>query len=159
MKIGNFVISGLLVWMGIISILQRSPEVDIYLEDDIIPAHAQEQDPGLVIQGRVWLSELGCDGLSNVKIYRSFAAYPGEIEATTNSYGYYASDFIYIPGDEMVTVWAELDGYSFEPENYYWRHYQGYRVMNLDFWTIGKSPISRCYYMPLLTHYFDAAQK
>jgi hypothetical protein len=71
--------------------------------------------------------------VAGVKIYRRFASYPGVVVAETGGDGYYQSAFQYIPGDEMVTVWAEADGYVFEPEQYYWRHYYGYVVKTLDF--------------------------
>jgi hypothetical protein len=53
--------------------------------------------------------------------------------ATTDRDGAYQSDFAPIPGDEMVTVWAELEGYTFEPEEYYWRHYYGRESRTLNF--------------------------
>jgi hypothetical protein len=80
-------------------------------------------------------------GLAGVEIYRAFSAYPGNPVATTDKDGYYESDFVYIPGDEMVRVWAELEGYTFEPasatdwsnEEYSWRHYYGREKATLDF--------------------------
>jgi len=85
---------------------------------------------GLVVQGRVTL-----DGkpLGGVKIYRSYASYPGEVVATTSKDGTYRSDYMFIPGDEMVTVWAELKGYTFKPEKEFWRHYYGYEERTMDF--------------------------
>jgi hypothetical protein len=71
--------------------------------------------------------------LEGVKIYRSFASYEGEVVAVSGKDGTYRSEFMFIPGDEMVTVWAELDGHTFEPENVYWRHYYGYEESTLDF--------------------------
>ena len=71
--------------------------------------------------------------LEGVKIYRSFASYEGEVVAVTGKDGTYRSEFMFIPGDEMVTVWAELEGYTFTPENIYWRHYYGYEESTLDF--------------------------
>lgn len=85
---------------------------------------------GLIIQGYVTANGMG---LANVKIYRSFASYPGVLVATTGEDGHYQADFISIPGDEMVTVWAELEGYHFTPKNYFWRHYHGYETRFLDF--------------------------
>jgi len=86
--------------------------------------------PGLVVKGTVTL-----DGkpLPGVKIYRSYASYPGEVVATSGNDGTYRSEFAFIPGDEMVTVWAELEGYTFQPEKEYWRHYYGYEEKTLDF--------------------------
>jgi hypothetical protein len=68
-----------------------------------------------------------------VTILRSYASYAGTEVATTGEDGTYASDFARIPGDEMVTVWAELEGYTFEPRSHSWRHYYGYEVRTLDF--------------------------
>ncbi len=89
-------------------------------------------EAGLVIRGLVQQS----DGtrLGNVKIYWAFASYPGEVVATSDPAGYYQNQFQPIPGDEMVRVWAELPGYTFEPADttmpwaegaYTWRHYHG----------------------------------
>lgn len=112
------------------------------------PSIAAEPTPGLIIQGHVWLEKEGGTGQSGADIYRSYAAYPGTVVATTGADGFYQSDFYYIPGDEMVTVWAELDGYRFEPALYYWRHYYGYEVRTLDF--VASTPYT-CY-MPLVYH-------
>ena len=84
---------------------------------------SSSDEPGLVIQGKVILDGSPLEG---IRIYRSFASYEGEAVAVTGKDGTYRSEFMFIPGDEMVTVWAELEGYSFTPENEYWRHYYGY---------------------------------
>lgn len=89
--------------------------------------------PGLVIRGRVRLNNAGGPGLGGVNIYRSFASYPAALVAVTDPNGNYVSAFQYIPGDEMVTVYAQLDGYVFEPVQYNWRHYGGYEDRTLDF--------------------------
>jgi hypothetical protein len=89
--------------------------------------------PGMVIQGRVTLNDAGQSGLAGVRIYRSFASYPGVVVAITDQTGRYETAFQPIPGDELVTVWAELEGYTFEPLQYNWRHYFGYKVYRLDF--------------------------
>lgn len=108
-----------------------------------------EPTPGLIIQGHVWQHHAGGPGLEGVDIYRRYAGYPwGAPVATTNADGFYQSDFSYIPGDEMVTVRAELDGYTFQPAYYYWRHYHGYRIMTLDF--VATAPYN-CY-LPLVHH-------
>jgi hypothetical protein len=86
--------------------------------------------PGLVIKGYVRLAD--GTALTNVKIYRAFAAYPGVVVATTDQTGYYQSDFQPIPGDETVRVWAELSEYTIIPLHM-WRHYYGYEVKTLDF--------------------------
>ena len=91
----------------------------------------QTPQPGLLIKGYVALED--GSGLPEVKIYRNFASYEGVLVATTDQEGLYQADFVYIPGDEMVAVWAELDGYTFDPEYYRWRHYYGYEESTLDF--------------------------
>jgi hypothetical protein len=88
-------------------------------------------EPGLVVQGHVRLAD--GTGISGATICRSFASYEGEPVATTDSDGYYQTDFSSIPGDEMVTVWAIYAGYVFEPESYFWRHYSGYELATRDF--------------------------
>jgi len=86
--------------------------------------------PGMIVRGRVTLNGVG---LANVNIYKRFNAYPRDLIATTDENGYYQSDFIGIPGDEMTSIEAELAGYSFAPPYYYWRHYHGYEITNCDF--------------------------
>ena len=86
--------------------------------------------PGLIARGRVTLNEVGLEG---VKIYRRFSAYPPELIAVTDENGNYESAFIPIPGDEMVSIEAELAGYKFEPPYHYWRHYHGYEETTCDF--------------------------
>ncbi len=88
-------------------------------------------EPGLVVQGHVRLAD--GTGVAGVTICRSYASYDGEPMATTDSDGYYQTEFSYIPGDEMVTVWAIYEGYIFEPEDYFWRHYFGYELATRDF--------------------------
>jgi hypothetical protein len=85
--------------------------------------------------------------VEGVNIYVAFASYGGNVVATTNSNGYYSSEYIYIPGDETVRVWAEAAGYSFKPGNgsavwtgteFYWRHYFGFEDRSLDFTAISE---------------------
>jgi hypothetical protein len=87
-------------------------------------------DPGLVVRGRVTLNGVG---LAGVKIYKRFSAYPADLIATTDENGYYESEFIGIPGDEMTSIEVELAGYTFDPPYYYWRHYHGYEITTCDF--------------------------
>lgn len=94
------------------------------------PSPAPSDLPGLVVRGRVTLDGVG---LTNVKIYKRFSAYPHDLIAVTDENGYYESNFIPIPGDEMVSVEAELAGYTFTPPYYYWRHYHGYEITTYDF--------------------------
>ena len=93
------------------------------------PSPTPEQT-GLIIRGRVTKDGVGLPGIS---IYRTFASYPGQLVATTDANGYYQSDFWFIPGDEMVTVWAVQEGYVFDPPNYFWRHYHSREDRTLDF--------------------------
>jgi hypothetical protein len=88
-------------------------------------------EPGLVVEGHVRLAD--GSGVTGVTICRSYASYEGEPVAATDAEGYFQTDFSYIPGDEMVTVWAIYEGYVFEPENYFWRHYFGYELTTRDF--------------------------
>jgi hypothetical protein len=99
----------------------------------------QETTPsaGLVLQGNVTVNG---KPLAGVRIFRSYASYPGEVVATSGKDGTYRSEFMFIPGDEMVTVWAELEGYAFTPENVYWRHYHGYEERTLDFSVVKVTP-------------------
>ena len=95
------------------------------------PAPAATTQPGLDLRGQVRLTD--GSGVATARLCRAFAAYPGEAVATTDQDGYYQAEYVNIPGDEMVGVWAELEGYSFEPKLYYWRHYHGHEVRTLDF--------------------------
>jgi hypothetical protein len=88
--------------------------------------------PGVAISGRVTLADSGA-GLPGVAIYRSHAAYAGELIATTDTEGHYSAPFEWIPVDETITVWAYHPPYVFTPEQYYWRHYFGYSERVLDF--------------------------
>jgi hypothetical protein len=94
------------------------------------PPSLTPEQTGLTIRGYVTLNGVG---LPNVKIYRNFASYWGEVVATTDANGYYQSSFVFIPGDETVTVRPELEGYTFSPQNYIWRHYHGVEDRTLDF--------------------------
>ena len=100
--------------------------------------------PGLVVYGVV--RNLSGSGVENVNIYRSYAGYQGVLIATTDATGFYQSDFYYIPGDEMVTVWAEESGLVFEPEFYYWRHYYSYQVKECNF----QAHLPWVYYFPIV---------
>jgi hypothetical protein len=94
------------------------------------PSPTSSNQPGLVVRGRVTLNGAG---LANVNIYKRFNAYPRDLIATTDENGYYESAFINIPGDEMVSIEAELASYSFTPPYTYWRHYHGYEITTCDF--------------------------
>lgn len=103
----------------------------------ITPSVAVEQTitaepaPGLVVFGTV--KDGSGAGVENVQIFRSYSAYPGEVIATTDAEGQFISVLYPIPGDEMVSVWAEKPGLVVEPLNYQWRHYYGYERKECDF--------------------------
>ena len=84
----------------------------------------------MVVRGHVTINGVG---LAGVEIHQRFSAYPATLVAITDENGYYESDFIPIPGDEMVSIEPELAGYTFDPPYYYWRHYHGYDESTLDF--------------------------
>ena len=107
----------------------RTPTVSPTPTDTLTPP----PQAGLIIEGQVRSADTDQRGIANVKIYRSFASYPGEVVAITDQEGRYRTQFQPIPSDEMVTVWAELAGYTFEPKQYSWRHYFGYEARQLDF--------------------------
>jgi hypothetical protein len=94
----------------------------------------------VVVRGYVKLAD--STPMEGVNIYVAFASYGGNIVASTNSNGYYSSEYIYIPGDETIRVWAEAAGYSFKPAGgsavwtgteFYWRHYFVFEDRSLDF--------------------------
>ncbi len=95
------------------------------------PLPAISPTPGIVLHGYVRLAN--GSGLANVSICRDFASYPGVLIATTDSSGYFQSNFTFIPGDEMIGVWAIQPGYTFAPPAYRWRHYYGLEDRGLDF--------------------------
>jgi hypothetical protein len=72
-------------------------------------------------------------GLAGVKICRNFASYNGVVIATTDPTGFFRSDFVFIPGEEVVNVWAQAPAYTFDPPFYSWHHYYGLEERPLDF--------------------------
>jgi hypothetical protein len=94
------------------------------------PQPGSTNTAGLIVHGHVTSNGVGMAG---VKIYRRFSAYPAELIAITDENGDYESDFIAIPGDEMVSIEAELEGYTFDPPYYYWRHYHSHEETTCDF--------------------------
>jgi hypothetical protein len=93
--------------------------------------------PGLILGGMVRLED--GRGLAEVNIFLALASYGGRIVAVSDADGEYLSEAVYIPGDEMIRVWAERGGYEIVPEagametaEYFWRHYYGLerRVLN-----------------------------
>lgn len=89
------------------------------------------EQTGIRVYGDVVLKD--GTGLPNVRVYLSLAAYSGGMIAVTDNNGGFQADFKYIPGDENVTVWAELEGYSFMPAYHIWRHYHGLEKRMLVF--------------------------
>jgi len=96
------------------------------------PTHTStpDQRSGLIIFGNVQVedSELGSSerGLGGAEIHLAFASYAGKVVAVSDEDGNYRSDFIQIPIDETIRVWAEKKDYQFEPEMEVWRFYAGY---------------------------------
>ncbi len=95
------------------------------------------ETPGLMISGYVKLQD--GTGLAGVTICRNYASYNGTVVATTDANGFFQSQYAFIPGDEMVGVWALAPGYTFDPPSYRWRHYYGPEERPLDFMA---SPLS-----------------
>ena len=85
---------------------------------------------GILLRGHVTVNGMGLPG---VKMYRNIAVYPAEVIAITDENGYYESEFFSIPGDEMISLEPKLEGYTFTPPYYYWRHYHGYVEYTWDF--------------------------
>ena len=101
------------------------PSVTPVVETPLTPT------PGLIVRGRVHLQD--GSGLAGVSICRSYASYAGTVVATTDANGSFQSDFAFIPGDEMVSVWPLAAGYTFDPHVVYWRHYYGPEDRTLNF--------------------------
>jgi hypothetical protein len=116
-----------------------------------IPMTTPMPQPGLIIQGDIHLNDAAGPGLAGARIYRSYASYPGSLVATTDPSGHYESEFAYIPGDEMVTVWAEKEGYTFDPQQYYWRHYYGYELRTVDFYARPNAYLELSLSSPIVT--------
>jgi hypothetical protein len=94
--------------------------------------------PGLILRGMVRLED--GRGLADVNIFLALASYGGRIVAVTDANGDFQSDAVYIPGDEMIRVWAEREGFGIVPEEsamdtqeYFWRHYYGLERRVLKF--------------------------
>ncbi len=116
---------------------------------ELVVAYNLPGDPaGTVLR----LGDAAGPGLADVQIHLYFASYaPGPVVATTNAEGYYETSFIYIPGDEMVTVWPERPGYTFDPPQAYWRHYHGFERAERNFTAIRAAPATPFpVYLPLV---------
>jgi len=140
MKRGWIIAVCLAVIVACNSMKQRGDNEVSTTDMPTIAAPDSTPQPGLQIEGHVTRQD--GSGLAGVRIYRRFASYPGVLVATTDESGYYNCEFQPIPGDEMVGVWAVLEGYSLQPKDnsvtweqgiYYWRHYYGYEERVLDF--------------------------
>jgi len=86
---------------------------DVRVTKRIVNTPTPMTTPGLVIFG--YVHDKGGAGVGSVNIYRNYASYPGVLIAITDEDGYYQSDFYPIPGDEMVSIWAEGLGLTYEP--------------------------------------------
>jgi hypothetical protein len=114
------------------------PSLTPTAESTPTPTNTPPPLSGLVIFGSVQVDDTAHDmskeGLAGVNIYLAFASYPGRIVAVTDGEGRYQSDFIQIPVDETIRVWAIKDDYRFEPELEMWRFYAGhYQERQIDF--------------------------
>jgi hypothetical protein len=98
--------------------------------------------PGLIVRGHV-RRDGAAGGVPAVAVQVFLAGYPWPATAgVTDADGYYETDFIYIPGDEMITVKPVLAGTVFEPPFYFWRHYAGAENAARDFVASSESPIT-----------------
>jgi hypothetical protein len=89
---------------------------------------------GLEVSGHVRLGNPSGPGLPGIAVQVFLASYSTPAAtAVTDSSGYYATDLIPIPGDEMITVRPVDTTYGFEPTQYYWRHYHGEENAVRDF--------------------------
>jgi hypothetical protein len=104
------------------------------------PTHTPTATPtatgaqGLEVSGHVRLDGPAGPGLPGITVQVFLASYSTPAAtAVTDSTGYYATDFIPIPGDEMITVRSLDATYRFEPTQHYWRHYHGAEDAVRDF--------------------------
>jgi hypothetical protein len=121
-------------------LFQENTNNDIVTSIPITSTALVTPQPGLLVEGHVYQQD--GSGLVGVRIYRRFASYPGVLVANSDETGFYHCEFQPIPGEEMIGVWAELEGYSIAPKDstwtweqgaYSWRHYYGYEEQVLDF--------------------------
>jgi hypothetical protein len=91
--------------------------------------------PGVRVSGHVRLGSAAGPGLPGVTIQVFLAGYLDRPVATavTDSSGYYATSFVWIPGDEMITARPLDAAFRFEPGHYFWRHYHGVENATRDF--------------------------
>jgi hypothetical protein len=140
MRRGFFIVLCIATVMACNLSYQGSTNQDIVTSVPSISTVSITPQPRLSVKGHVYLRD--GSGLAGARIYRRFASYPGVLVATTDETGYYRCEFVPIPGDEMVSVWSELEGYSITPKDstwtwekgkYSWRHYNGFEERVMDF--------------------------
>jgi hypothetical protein len=92
-------------------------------------------EPGLRVSGHLRLGSASSPALPGITIQVFLAGYfsTPAVTAVTDLTGYYETDFIFIPGDEMITVRPLETTYSFDPPQYYWRHYHSTEYAIRDF--------------------------
>ena len=97
--------------------------------------------PGLSVRGHVRLGSALGSGIPGVSVQVFLSAYAWPvISATTNAEGYYATDLIYLPGDETISVRPVLAGYTFDPPQYTWWHPVGAEEAVRDFVAFSSLP-------------------
>jgi formylglycine-generating enzyme required for sulfatase activity len=100
----------------------------------LIVVGAATPPPGVYLSGYVWEGGSSGVGVPGVAIYRYLAGQgPAGVVAVTDPHGYYEAPFVHIPGVETITVWANSEGYEFEPSEYRWVHYDGVEVAQRNF--------------------------
>lgn len=73
-------------------------------------------------------------GLSGVDIYQAIATYGGVLVATTDANGYYEVSPLDTQGQQAtIRLWAEKDGYTFDPVEYLWVYYGDSSTVSRDF--------------------------
>jgi hypothetical protein len=105
------------------------PDADITITPTPWATNTPTPLSGVLIFGIVQLDSTvdnSIGGLDGVEIHMAFASYPGSVVAVTDRNGAYESDFISIPVDETIRVWAEKDGYRFVPDEEIWKFYAGF---------------------------------
>jgi hypothetical protein len=101
------------------------------------PTPTGNSESGIRIHGCVtrspFLTTGGGWGVADAKIYLQLGSGKVHLFAVTNPDGDYQSGFIYVPLGEMISVWAEKEGYTFSPQRYVWQHSTRYEEYMLIF--------------------------
>jgi hypothetical protein len=147
MKIISIILGCFLVWLSTFSTEGALNTSDIYSEAYRHSSNFFEQYKGVVIQGRV---SHNCEGTPKVEIYLRVGDFPSEVIAITDNNGYFKSDLIKLPGDEILEVWAGVEGFTFEPEKSSWRHNARYGERTLNFTASGTSTTGNCHFLPMI---------